>query len=107
LCRCPNVTPNVCQRVENKRHAINDFYQYAASSVSVLGDHLCSLAEAMSFFLGPHPHVKPVEGADVIKEVRAYIISSKEAEEKGGGGADCHSQAHGHWIVDTPISNPR
>ncbi len=27
-------------------------------------------------------------------------------EEEAGGGADCHSQKHGHWIVDTPISNP-
>jgi L-rhamnonate dehydratase len=34
------------------------------------------------------------------------VIGSKETEEKAGGGADCHSQSHGHWIVSTPIANP-
>jgi L-rhamnonate dehydratase len=33
-------------------------------------------------------------------------VGSKAAEEAAGGGADCHSQKHGHWIVDTPIANP-
>lgn len=40
------------------------------------------------------------------RQVRAYVVGSKAAEEAAGGGADCHSQAHGHWIVDTPIANP-
>jgi len=35
-----------------------------------------------------------------IKEVRAYIV--KETEP----GADYHRQEKGHWIVDSPISNP-
>ena len=38
--------------------------------------------------------------------MRAYVVGSKAEEEAAGGGADCHSQAHGHWIVDTPIANP-
>jgi len=38
--------------------------------------------------------------------VRAFVIGSKATEEAAGGGADCHSQKHGHWIVDTPIANP-
>lgn len=50
--------------------------------------------------------VEPDEGAPYIKEVRAYVIGTKELEEKSGGGADCHAQAKGHWIVDTPIANP-
>lgn len=39
-------------------------------------------------------------------QVRAFVIGSKATEEAAGGGADCHSQKHGHWIVDTPIANP-
>ena len=38
--------------------------------------------------------------------MRAFTIGTKAAEEAAGGGADCHSQKHGHWIVDTPIANP-
>lgn len=34
------------------------------------------------------------------------MIGSKELEEKSGGGADCHSQGSGHWIIDTLIANP-
>ena len=50
--------------------------------------------------------VKPnVDSPTIVREVRAYIIP-KATEEASGGGADCHSQAHGHWIVDTPIANP-
>lgn len=60
----------------------------------------------MSLVLGPQPRVRPEDGPFLIKELRAYVIGSKEVEEAAGGGADCHSQAHGHWIVDTPISNP-
>lgn len=49
--------------------------------------------------------------APVIVEVRAFVIGDRSSGEKGseeraGGGADCHSQAQGHWIVDTPIANP-
>jgi hypothetical protein len=29
----------------------------------------------------------------------------KTAEEEAGGGADCHSQSHGHWITSTPIAS--
>jgi L-rhamnonate dehydratase len=60
----------------------------------------------MSLVFGVHPHVAPAAGAVVIKEVRAYVIGTKELEKRSGGGADCHAQAEGHWIVDTPISNP-
>ena len=60
----------------------------------------------MSFVLGVQPRVKPVNGPFLVKAVRAYVIGDKATEEAAGGGADCHSQAHGHWIVDTPISNP-
>lgn len=42
----------------------------------------------------------------LLLQVRAYVVGSKEEEEAAGGGADCHSQKHGHWIVDTPIANP-
>ena len=83
----------------------------------------------MSLVFGVHPHVVPPAGAVVIKAVRAYVVGTKELEERSGGGADCHrqvraretgpravvrprirgrarAQAEGHWIVDTPISNP-
>ena len=60
----------------------------------------------MSIYFAPHEHVKPADDAVVVKEVRAYVIGSKDLEEKSGGGADCHAQASGHWIVDTPIANP-
>eukprot|EP01114_Cavostelium_apophysatum_P014321 TRINITY_DN3682_c0_g1_i1.p1 TRINITY_DN3682_c0_g1~~TRINITY_DN3682_c0_g1_i1.p1 ORF type:complete len:428 (-),score=87.41 TRINITY_DN3682_c0_g1_i1:17-1300(-) len=35
-----------------------------------------------------------------IKEVRAFVVQATEP------GADYHRQPKGHWIVDTPISNP-
>ncbi len=60
----------------------------------------------MSLVFAPHPPVVPEEDAVVVKEVRAFVVGSKEIEEKSGGGADCHAQARGHWIVDTPIANP-
>jgi len=60
----------------------------------------------MTFILKPHPFVKPRKCDATIKEVRAYVIGTKEEEEKAGGGADCHSQASGHWIIDSPIANP-
>jgi len=59
----------------------------------------------MSLILGLQPRVKPVKSDFIVKEVRAFVIGKAE-EEGAGGGADCHSQAHGHWIVDTPIANP-
>ena len=62
---------------------------------------------AMSFYLGRHEFVKPTgDTACIIKSVKAYVIGNKELEEEAGGGADCHSQSSGHWIVDTPISTP-
>ncbi len=50
--------------------------------------------------------MRPTLSGFIIKEVRAFVPASKTAEEAGGGGADCHAQKHGHWIVDTPIANP-
>jgi L-rhamnonate dehydratase len=35
-----------------------------------------------------------------VKHVRAYVL------EPGESGADYHNQDKGHWIIDTPISNP-
>ncbi|KAJ9455159.1 L-rhamnonate dehydratase [Diplonema papillatum] len=60
----------------------------------------------MSVSYRPHLPVVPEADAVVVKEVRAYVMDSKAEEEQAGGGADCHAQAKGHWIVDTPISNP-
>lgn len=60
----------------------------------------------MSLTFAVHPRVRPSAASPtLVKEVRAYVIP-KATEEASGGGADCHSQAHGHWIVDTPIANP-
>lgn len=60
----------------------------------------------MSLILGVHPRVRPVESKYLVVALRAYVIGDKATEEAAGGGADCHSQKHGHWIVDTPIANP-
>ena len=60
----------------------------------------------MSLTFAEWSPVIPAEGEVFVKEVRAYVIGDKKLEEKSGGGADCHAQSHGHWIVDTPISNP-
>jgi L-rhamnonate dehydratase len=63
----------------------------------------------MSLNFAVLPDVKPDKNAITIASVRAYVIKSKEAEEAGGGFADCHSQAEGHWILGTdkwPIANP-
>jgi len=61
----------------------------------------------MSLVLGPHPPVQPAKpGAVLVRQIRAYTFSSSSSEEESGGGADCHRQSSGHWIVDTPISNP-
>ena len=60
----------------------------------------------MSLTFAPWEPVVPDESTVTVKEVRAYVIGDKKLEEKSGGGADCHAQSHGHWIVDTPISNP-
>ena len=43
---------------------------------------------------------------DNISATISQTFSSSTNEEKSGGGADCHRQSSGHWIVDTPISNP-
>ena len=46
-----------------------------------------------SFTLGPHARVAPDPSApSVVREVRAFVIGTKDIEEKSGGGADCHSQ---------------
>ena len=40
-----------------------------------------------------HPRVRPDASApSLITHVRAFVIGSKDLEEKSGGGADCHSQ---------------
>ena len=59
----------------------------------------------MSLAFAEHPPVVPGADCVVVKEVRAFVMD-KAAEEEAGGGADCHAQSHGHWIVDTPIANP-
>jgi L-rhamnonate dehydratase len=60
----------------------------------------------MSLILGPHHPVKPDPSAVLIKEVRAFVFSDDDDEKEQGGGADCHKQASGHWIVDSDIANP-
>lgn len=61
---------------------------------------------------GPHPKVeprKPGEGAStvvLIKEVRAYTFAADDQEKSSGGGADCHKQPEGHWIIDSDIATP-
>lgn len=59
-----------------------------------------------SLILGPHHPVKPDSSEVLIKEVRAFIFSDDDDEKEQGGGADCHKQAAGHWIVDSDIANP-
>ena len=58
----------------------------------------------MSLVLGAHPEVKP-KGI-VIREVRAFTFGDDQQEKNSGGGADCHKQTAGHWIVDSDIANP-
>jgi L-rhamnonate dehydratase len=60
----------------------------------------------MSLILGPHPQVIPDPNAVLIKEVRAFTFGNDDQEKESGGGADCHKQAKGHWIVDSDIANP-
>jgi L-rhamnonate dehydratase len=63
----------------------------------------------MSLNLAVLPNVEPDKNAVTIAHVRAYVIGSKDAEQAGGGFADCHSQGDGHWILGTkewPIANP-
>lgn len=58
----------------------------------------------MSLILGKWPEVKPA--GVVIKEVRAFVFGDDKQEKDSGGGADCHKQKKGHWIVDSDIANP-
>mmetsp|Transcript_4230 Transcript_4230/g.6288 ORF Transcript_4230/g.6288 Transcript_4230/m.6288 type:complete len:426 (-) Transcript_4230:117-1394(-) len=62
----------------------------------------------MSLFLSVPETVVPPKDAVVVKEVRAYVVSSKQAEEKAGGLADCHAQTDDHWITGArrPIATP-
>jgi len=46
------------------------------------------------------------EGAVLIQHVRAFVFQDDAQEKNSGGGADCHKQAAGHWIVDSDIANP-
>ena len=38
--------------------------------------------------------------------VRAFVFVDDNQEKESGGGADCHKQQEGHWIVDSDIANP-
>jgi L-rhamnonate dehydratase len=38
--------------------------------------------------------------------VRAFVFGDDTQEKESGGGADCHKQPQGHWIVDSDIANP-
>ena len=58
----------------------------------------------MSLILGPHLTVQP-KGI-LIEKVRAFTFADDDDEKNSGGGADCHKQAKGHWIVDSDIANP-
>mmetsp|Transcript_9314 Transcript_9314/g.20132 ORF Transcript_9314/g.20132 Transcript_9314/m.20132 type:complete len:421 (+) Transcript_9314:78-1340(+) len=60
----------------------------------------------MSLILGPHPQVQPSEDAVLIQHVKAYVFGDDKGEQDSGGGADCHKQAKGHWIIDSDIANP-
>mmetsp|Transcript_50928 Transcript_50928/g.55149 ORF Transcript_50928/g.55149 Transcript_50928/m.55149 type:complete len:419 (+) Transcript_50928:150-1406(+) len=62
----------------------------------------------MSLILGPHPVVIPNKSKDtvVIRHVRAFVFGDDKQEKESGGGADCHKQQEGHWIVDSDIANP-
>ena len=50
--------------------------------------------------------MKPSEDAVLIKHVRAFVFGDDKQEKESGGGADCHKQSEGHWIVDSDIANP-
>ena len=60
----------------------------------------------MSLRFGPHPKVEPNPDAVLIKAVRAFTFGDDDQEKESGGGADCHKQSKGHWIVDSDIANP-
>lgn len=61
----------------------------------------------MSLILGPHPPVVPSSNNNVlIERVAAYVFDDTANEKASGGGADCHNQPRGHWIVDSDIANP-
>lgn len=49
----------------------------------------CALSDSLTLCVVPK-----------IKKIAAYIVQSDES------GADYHRQKEGHWIVDSPISNP-
>lgn len=56
----------------------------------------------MSLTLGVHTPVVPDKDAATVVSCKAFVLPT----ESSSGGADCHSQSAGHWIVDTPIANP-
>lgn len=62
----------------------------------------------MSLILGPHLKVESSSSPSVvlIRQVRAYVFGDDAREKDLGGGADCHRQSTGHWIVDSDIANP-
>ena len=41
-----------------------------------------------------------------MNSVRAFVFGDDNQEKESGGGADCHKQSRGHWIVDSDIANP-
>jgi L-rhamnonate dehydratase len=60
----------------------------------------------IAFGLHTSPQIRDIDLKHTVKEARAYVIESRDAEEKDGGGADCHAQSAGHWIVDDTIATP-
>lgn len=59
----------------------------------MLADCIYFFTVIMSVVLGIQPDVKAdPTAASTIKEVRAYVIGTRELEAKSGGGADCHAQ---------------
>ena len=61
----------------------------------------------MSLIFGLQPKVEVNPEKDIlVKEVRAYTFGDDELEKESGGGADCHKQSVGHWIIDSTIATP-
>lgn len=58
----------------------------------------------MTFCTRPNM-VASVRSANIFA-VRAFVFGDDTQEKESGGGADCHKQSEGHWIVDSDIANP-
>ncbi len=63
-------------------------------------DAACARAAWQSLTLGVQPRVEPpLDAPSIVREVRAFVIGSKDLEERSGGGADCHSQVRGPSLM--------